>query len=524
MTEDNDVKNIALLLCLYMLQGLPYGLVQGSLPFLLNTYTSCNLTSIGYLSFAGYSYSLKFLWSPFVDEIYSRRFGRRKSWVVQCTMISGMTVFWISTVIDRYTGLIEDLQDASSCHAPSIAAGFFCLIFVLASQDIAVDAWSIFLISKRNIEWASTSQTIGMGIGNFISFPFLLLLLSPDICRKYICLSVPNNPREGLVLLSSFLKFWSFIYFLLAIFVAVFVSEGGRNARTRKLESIIDRDLSSTHPGHTCDKDLEPSKIQKGPEKVTSRGDTLILLHTYLKSDSDGKKRKSTWKRISDTYNQIVQLSRLESIRNLCLIMVLCRIGFIPVDTVARLQFVDKGVKHEYMALLVLLQFPMEIGVSLVTTLFISRSRKSGVGPMTTWMKGYKLSLFVSGLVPVVLAYFPSAQKDGLVQKNTPWRLLAAVSAILSASSLANKAMFIALGSQFNSITDTRIGGTYVSFLYAFSNFGWSWPRFFVFFLTDHIGFEITSLVCVLAGLLLVRVFSKSISRIEAMPVAAWRI
>ena len=52
-------------------------------PFLLQAKAS--YTAIGIFSLASYPYSLKLLWSPVVDSIYSLAFGRRKSWVVSLT-------------------------------------------------------------------------------------------------------------------------------------------------------------------------------------------------------------------------------------------------------------------------------------------------------------------------------------------------------------------------------------------------------------------------------------------------------
>lgn len=54
-------------------------------PFLLQAKAS--YTAIGIFSLASYPYSLKLLWSPIVDSIYSLAFGRRKSWVVSHTAL-----------------------------------------------------------------------------------------------------------------------------------------------------------------------------------------------------------------------------------------------------------------------------------------------------------------------------------------------------------------------------------------------------------------------------------------------------
>jgi hypothetical protein len=53
-----------------MLQGVPMGLVMGSIPFLLQS--KLTYTELGIFSIAGYPYALKLFWSPVVDACYSK--------------------------------------------------------------------------------------------------------------------------------------------------------------------------------------------------------------------------------------------------------------------------------------------------------------------------------------------------------------------------------------------------------------------------------------------------------------------
>lgn len=62
----------------YITLGIPMGLA-GSIPMLLQS------KKIGYrqqaiFSFVSWPFSIKLLWAPIVDAIYSKSFGRRKSW------------------------------------------------------------------------------------------------------------------------------------------------------------------------------------------------------------------------------------------------------------------------------------------------------------------------------------------------------------------------------------------------------------------------------------------------------------
>jgi hypothetical protein len=76
----DDTKNILLLVILYLLQGVPLGLSFGSIPYLLKS--KLNYSDLALFSLSSYPYSLKLLWSPIVDSLYFKSFGRRKSWIV----------------------------------------------------------------------------------------------------------------------------------------------------------------------------------------------------------------------------------------------------------------------------------------------------------------------------------------------------------------------------------------------------------------------------------------------------------
>lgn len=47
---------------------------------------------------------------------------------------------------------------------------FGLLVFLCATQDIAVDGWALTILSKESLSYASTAQTIGLNIGYFMSF------------------------------------------------------------------------------------------------------------------------------------------------------------------------------------------------------------------------------------------------------------------------------------------------------------------------------------------------------------------
>lgn len=92
-----DRGNIALLMFLYVLQGIPLGLA-GAMPMLLQT------RKVAYKDQATFSlvfwpFSMKLLWAPIVDTVYFSRFGRRKSWLVPVQYLLGIFMLVLSKVI-----------------------------------------------------------------------------------------------------------------------------------------------------------------------------------------------------------------------------------------------------------------------------------------------------------------------------------------------------------------------------------------------------------------------------------------
>ena len=55
----------------------------------------------------------------------------------------------------------------------------------MVHQDIAVDGWALTMLSRENVGFASTCNTIGQTLGFFISQVGFLALYDPDVCNKY---------------------------------------------------------------------------------------------------------------------------------------------------------------------------------------------------------------------------------------------------------------------------------------------------------------------------------------------------
>lgn len=54
------------------------------------------------------------------------------------------------------------------------------------SKDIAVDGWALTMLSRQNVGYASTCNSVGQTAGYFLGNVLFLALESPDFCNKYL--------------------------------------------------------------------------------------------------------------------------------------------------------------------------------------------------------------------------------------------------------------------------------------------------------------------------------------------------
>lgn len=149
-----DRGSIALLMFLYILQGIPLG-IAASIPYLLQT-RKISYKDQAAFSFVHWPFSLKLLWAPIVDSIYSSWFGRRKSWLVPTQYLIGFFMILLSGSIRDLMGEGEvgggggeGEAEGKSINILLLTFVFFMLNFLAATQDIAVDGWALTMLSKQ---------------------------------------------------------------------------------------------------------------------------------------------------------------------------------------------------------------------------------------------------------------------------------------------------------------------------------------------------------------------------------------
>ncbi len=138
-----DRGNVALLTFLYFMQGIVSGL-SAAMPLLLQNY-GASYTQQAQFSMAVWPFSLKLVWAPIIDCLYSKRFGRRKSWLIPTQFLTAMFMLILSFYINLWL--------SGDGHKPNIqilTVLYFGLNFLAASQDVTVYGWAVQMVKRRN--------------------------------------------------------------------------------------------------------------------------------------------------------------------------------------------------------------------------------------------------------------------------------------------------------------------------------------------------------------------------------------
>ncbi|KAF2879730.1 hypothetical protein ILUMI_26448 [Ignelater luminosus] len=229
-----DEGNIALLFFLYTLQGIPLGL-SAAIPMILQN-RGVSYKQQAEFSFVNWPFSVKLLWAPVVDCMFSARFGRRKTWLIPTQYLIGVFMLILSSHVDQWLGY------KGEPNIGILTLLFFSLNFLAATQDIAVDGWALTMLKKSNVGHASTCNSVGQTAGFFLSYVLFMALESPSFCNSYLR-TIPQE--DGIVTLSGFLYFWGWIFILTTTLVAVFKTEC--QVHNSQHESVPDGDIKTAY-------------------------------------------------------------------------------------------------------------------------------------------------------------------------------------------------------------------------------------------------------------------------------------
>lgn len=475
-----DRSSILLLLLLYVLQGIPLGLA-GSIPMILqNRHVSYKEQATFSLSF--WPFSIKLLWAPLVDSLFLEQMGRRKSWLVPSQYLIGGFMLLLSSYIN-------DLLGEDTAHAPNvtlITCVFFALNFLAATQDIAVDGWALTMLSRQNVGWASTCNSVGQTAGYFLGYVVFLALESEDFCVNYL------GSSGSLVTLSGFLYFWGIVFVLTTTVVWLLKHE-------------------------------EPA-----PKEEQSEG-------------------------LVGTYSVLVRILKMDTMKQLIMLLLTCKIGFAAADSLTGLKLTEIGVPKDRLALLSIPLIPVQI----LLPLYISRYT-AGPRPLTPFITVYPLRL-VFGLVFAGIVWATPLFK--LSDGSFPLIYYGLIVVTYLIHQVFLNCMFVGVMAFFARISDVSVGGTYMTLLNTFTNLGGNWPSWMALRYVSELtwtnclgaanptlstcttdqekqlceegggsctvwvdGYYVESVVLVIIGFLWMRWGFQTIRKLQDLPVSAWAV
>ncbi len=146
------------MLCLLLLgyaAGLPLLLIGSTLQAWM-TDSGVDLGTIGMVSLIGLPYTIKFVWSPFLDRFRMPFLSRRKGWMVFFQALLVMTIFSLS--------LVNPTEHLMTVGLLSMAIAFFS-----ASQDIALDAYRREILPDEELGFGSSVYVTGYRLGMLLA-------------------------------------------------------------------------------------------------------------------------------------------------------------------------------------------------------------------------------------------------------------------------------------------------------------------------------------------------------------------
>lgn len=540
--EANDALNYALLIVLYTLQGIPMGL-SASIPFLIqqklklltasSTATSSAALSLAAESAAALSssssssdaitaarlsyqanaifalcswpFSLKLLWAPIVDACFFRRFGRRKSWLIPVQTLAGALMVGGANFVERQLGIMngsssinavhdqpQQVLAAASLNVKGVTAFFFCLYFLMATQDIAVDGWALTMLSKKNRGRGPVCNSIGQNIGYFVSFVGFLALNdaeSSELIWRPL-LGLPSNPAVGLVSLGSFIRFMGYFMLVTTTAVALFKSERMQPTKENNNGNTgIQSFLSFFKKANNFSK----SKQQQQSATLGLTGNDVYLpserLNKIHEENNDSSKNNNDEHDaeldayqlgLKETYHRLWAVCKLPAVRWLFLILLTYRFPTALSDNVKFLKAVEFGLSKSTTALLnptVIL--PLAILVPIVAT-------KIWHGhPLRQFMTAYRFRVTLTPLLDVIMLYvLKHGKPKSAVGMLFFWSIL-----ILSTAgqAIVSSLQFNAQMTFFAQRVDPAIGGSYMTLLNTAANLGGTWPSSFVMWMVGQL-------------------------------------
>lgn len=161
LNHDNAFPNrtvsalsLSVVVVLYLAHALPLYFYNVALPTILR-HQGVDLRWIGMLSLLYIPWAFKFFWAPLLDRFYLKSLGKRKTWLLftQVALVLGVVALALTQF--EY-GL-----------SVFVIVGLWISTFA-ATQDIAIDGYTVETFSESEYRLGSMAQSIGVALGSMV--------------------------------------------------------------------------------------------------------------------------------------------------------------------------------------------------------------------------------------------------------------------------------------------------------------------------------------------------------------------
>ncbi|KAL3273496.1 hypothetical protein HHI36_014937 [Cryptolaemus montrouzieri] len=437
-------------------------------------------------SFVTWPFSIKLLWAPLVDSVFSKKIGRRKTWLIPTQYLIGGFMLFLSQHVDQWLGENPNIE--------ILTLLFFILNFLAATQDIAVDGWALTMLKKANVGHSSACNSVGQTAGFFLSYVLFMALESSSFCNMYLRWE-PQD--EGMVTLPGFLHFWGWIFLITTTFVAIFKKE---------------------------------EESRDGEHEVVHNTD------------------------INTAYASLKEMLGLKSIKTLSIILLTSKIGFSATDSVMSLKLVEAGIPKERLGLLAVPMIPVQVALPLIIAKYTSGPR-----PLDVFIKAMPYRLMFGFVAAFLVWITPSLVPEA--SQGLPIFYVIFLLICYVIHQVCVYCMFVSVMAFFAKVSDSSVGGTYMTLLNTLSNLGGNWPSILALYFVDPLtwkqciggtesidntcrntterdlcmnkggvcstivdGFYLEVLICAVIGFLWLSWGAKKINYIQSLDDYAWRL
>lgn len=159
-------KKFFVVLMLGISAGLPLMLVASTIKIWLRR-EEIDIKSIAYMSWLMLPWSFNFLWAPFLDNFFVKKFGRRKTWILISQIGLSLSMLAVSFTNPNESILL-------------LVLSAFFIALSSATQDVAIDAYRREIMDDEEQGIGASLYVYGYRVGMLIASGFGLWIVDPN--------------------------------------------------------------------------------------------------------------------------------------------------------------------------------------------------------------------------------------------------------------------------------------------------------------------------------------------------------